>query len=349
MVGRTLAGSLGLIADFDLGENGWKDDMDNNLLWLSVLTQGRVTDVLTTLPASPAQGDVVVLAAGHATNPNKIAAYDEGAWKYRAPLAGWRVFNVTLGVFMQFSGTAWVNDTAGLNAEDVRDVMAAALSNGSNVNIVSNDAADTITINAIGDGAGLDAEGVRDVIGAALVQSGLATVAVNDAGDTITVGATGDGTGLTSEQVMDQIAAMLQQGSNVTLTYNDAGDTLTIAAAGAAAVVNAYRAGWFYTSALAASEVVMIHAFTKAVTFPANFGGSVAAVGGTMPGATLVLDVQKNNVSVGSLSISTAGVATFTSTGGTAVAFAIGDRLKVVGPATVNTATNVSGTFEGTF
>ncbi|MEJ7831351.1 MAG: hypothetical protein WKF79_00415 [Nocardioides sp.] len=124
----------------------------------------------------------------------------------------------------------------------------------------------------------------------------------------------------------------------------------TVAQLAALAVAgNAYRVGWFFTSAMAASEVVLLHAFTKATTFAGNFAGSVAAVDGVAPEAQLVIDVQKNNVSVGSLSVSVGGVATFTSTGGTAVAFAVGDRMKLVGPATVNAATNVSGTFEGTF
>lgn len=189
MPSRILAGSLGLTGDWDAGEDGWKDGNDANLLWLSVLTQGRFTDQVAAEPGAPAEGDIYILAASHATHPNEIAVYDEGAWHYKAPLSGWRLYNVTLGVFAQFSGTAWANDAAGLDAEAVRDIMAAALTGGSNVTIVPNDAADTITIDATGGGTGLDAEGVMDTIAAMLQQGSNVTLTYNDAADTLTVAA----------------------------------------------------------------------------------------------------------------------------------------------------------------
>lgn len=189
MPSRVFAGSLGLTGDWDAGEDGWKDGMDGNLLWLSVLTQGRFIDQAAAEPGTPAEGDVYVLAASHATHPNELAVFDEGAWHYKAPLSGWRLYNVTLGLFSQFNGTTWANDAAGLDAEGVRDIMAAALTSGTNVSVVPDDAADTITINATGDGAGLDAEGVMDTIAAMLQQGSNVTLTYNDGADTLTVAA----------------------------------------------------------------------------------------------------------------------------------------------------------------
>lgn len=76
-----------------------------------------------------------------------------------------------------------------LTAEDVRDVIGAALRAGTNVQIVVDDNGDTITISATGGGGGAayTDEQVRDVIGAALRGAGGATVEVDDAGDTITI------------------------------------------------------------------------------------------------------------------------------------------------------------------
>lgn len=334
MVERTLAGSLGLSGGWTAGEDGWHTGMASNLLWLSVLVQGRFVDQVTAEPGSPAEGAVYILSAGHATHPNELAVFDNGAWLYRAPLAGWRLFNTTLGIFSQFDGTAWLNDTAGLNAENVRDIMAAALVSGTNVTVVPDDAADTITLNAVGGGGGLDAEGVRDVIGAALTASGLATVNVNDAADTIDIGATGDGTGLTAEQVMDIIAGMIAAGSNVTVTYNDASDTLTIAAAGSAGVVRPITVQ-VLTTPPAASEILGTYPAVDAFTIPANFAGSASTVISN-PSATFTIDVQRQVggtgafTSIGTITVSAAGAVTWATAGGVSVAIAALDVLKFV-------------------
>lgn len=102
--------NLALKGDWLLGEDNWKDDMDSNLLKLSVLTQGRFIDQVAAEPGAPAEGDIYVLDDTHATYPNNVAVYDEAAWHYFAPLIGWRMFNVTLGHFEQYDGTQWSGD-----------------------------------------------------------------------------------------------------------------------------------------------------------------------------------------------------------------------------------------------
>lgn len=109
-----------------------------------------------------------------------------------------------------------------------------------------------------------------------------------------------------------------------------------------------YPIGWFFTTAPTASEVLLLHVFTKDVTFAANFAGSFGSCG-TNPAAQFDIDVQKNGASVGTVSISAAGAVTFTSSGGAAVDFVAGDVMRLVAPAGVDTAASVAATFEGTF
>lgn len=71
--------------------------------------------------------------------------------------------------------------------EAVQDAVAGVLTQGTNVTLTYNDAANTLTVAAAGGSAGLDAEAVRDAIGIALVGVGNIAVTVNDAADTITI------------------------------------------------------------------------------------------------------------------------------------------------------------------
>lgn len=67
------------------------------------------------------------------------------------------------------------------------------------------------------------------------------------------------------------------------------------------------------------------------ITFAANFSGSVGHVG-TNPDATFAIDVQDDGVSIGTISISTGGVFTFTTSGGTAKTVASGSRIEFYAP-----------------
>jgi hypothetical protein len=106
MAARNLP-NLGLKAFFALGEDGWNDEVDSNFLKLSTLVQGGVLSVITTRPASPAQNDVYLMAAGASSNPNHIAVYDGGEWKHFAPVKGWSVYNRATDAYLIYSGTAW--------------------------------------------------------------------------------------------------------------------------------------------------------------------------------------------------------------------------------------------------
>ena len=88
MASRTLVGGLSLKGDWDLGEDNWKAEFDLNLLKLSVLVHGSAESLVAAEPGAPAEGEIVILGDTHATHPNAIAAFDEGAWVYIDPWDG---------------------------------------------------------------------------------------------------------------------------------------------------------------------------------------------------------------------------------------------------------------------
>ena len=82
-----------------------------------------------------------------------------------------------------------------------------------------------------------------------------------------------------------------------------------------------------------AGQLVCIYTAAAAMTFPANFASpnSYGTVGNN-PVATAGYSIYKNGVLVGNISISTAGVFTFTTVGGTPFSLNAADRLTIVAP-----------------
>ena len=197
-------------------------------------------------------------------------------------------------------------------AELIRDTIAAALLEGTNVTITVDDAGDTITIAAAGGGGGLDAEAVRDTIGTALVEGSGVDITVNDAGDTITIAvvdasATAKGivelatdaetiTGTdtaravtpaslaakladtsVAEIIRDVIGAALAEGAAIDITVNDGGDSITIAATDASATAKGIVELATDAEAITGTDTV------RAIT-PANLAAVLAAVRGAYVG-----------------------------------------------------------------
>lgn len=130
--------------------------------------------------------------------------------------------------------------------------------------------------------------------------------------------------------------------TNVDLTVDEKGRITAINDGGG----NQYRFGFFATTAPTANEVLFLHTPTQAFVLADDFSGSVGKVG-TNPASTLVLTVTKNGASVGTISISTAGVFIFSTTG-TTVSIGLGDVLGVIAPATpVASVLNITVTFLG--
>ena len=119
MASRTLP-NLGLIGFFDLGEDGWDDEISSNLLKLSVLTQGNVISTVSATPGAPADGDVHIFDATHPTQANKVAVRDDGAWVYITPVEGWLLYDKATDKYMKFDGATWAELELGGGAAKYR-------------------------------------------------------------------------------------------------------------------------------------------------------------------------------------------------------------------------------------
>lgn len=109
--------NLGTVFGWVLGYDGWKTEMDRNLVLFDLAAQAWVSDKdLTAPPGSPSLGDRYIVGAtptGDWTGREfQLAVYDGTAWVFAAPKAGWRVWVADESKFYRYDGAAWVDDTA---------------------------------------------------------------------------------------------------------------------------------------------------------------------------------------------------------------------------------------------
>jgi hypothetical protein len=93
-------------------------------------------------------------------------------------------------------------------------------------------------------------------------------------------------------------------------------------------------------------EVLLLHVFTVDVQFETDWDGAQSFVG-TLPADTVVLDVQRNGTSVGSITIDDAGDVTFETVAARPI-FVIGDVMTIVAPSPADgDIANCAFTFRG--
>lgn len=114
----------------------------------------------------------------------------------------------------------------------------------------------------------------------------------------------------------------------------DAQDDATQALAEIAALLEPiYHLTYFRAGAMTDARVLFIHTFSVPVTFPGNMSGAYGSNSVAPADVTYTFDVQKNGVTAGTIVMTNANnAATFTTSGGTPLAFAAGDVIKVVAP-----------------
>lgn len=91
----------------------------------------------------------------------------------------------------------------------------------------------------------------------------------------------------------------------------------------------------FATTSPNSLEVLSIFTSDTNYQIPANFNGSVASVT-TPPSASYILDVELNNSSIGTITISTSGIATFSTIATTYTSIKEGDVISIIAPATTD-------------
>lgn len=132
------------------------------------------------------------------------------------------------------------------------------------------------------------------------------------------------------------------------ILYYDLSNGIWYNAPPPAAATEYYRVGFFFTTTPTTSEVLLLHTFHDAVSFLDDFTGQFSGDVGTNPTSSFAMDIQKNGVSVGTITVGTGGAITIATTGGS-LAFAAGDQIKIVAPVSADaTCANFSGTFKGT-
>lgn len=239
-----------------------------------------------------------------------------------------------------FPFTAAATDPGIITLEQVRDAVAAFITPGTGITVDHNDAGDTLTINAVLTNL-LEFKGTIDC-------SANPNYPAAVVGDTYVVSVAG--------KIGGALGADVEVGDTVICTVDNAGGTQASVGAdwsilnrnitGGGGTTPPFTLGWgFGDGPATAGETLFTYVFAEAVDFADDWSGSYGACGAN-PTASYVLTIYKNGASVGTVTLSTGGVATFATTGG-AISFAAGDTIKVQGD-TDATVADVAVTFKGT-
>lgn len=102
-----------------------------------------------------------------------------------------------------------------------------------------------------------------------------------------------------------------------------------------------------FKTAPTSSQVIDTMAVVREIDLPANLAGSLGLVG-TNPTSTFVMELKDDGTTIATISISTSGVFTFATIGGTAKTVLVGSELSLVAPAAVSaTIANMTFTLLG--
>lgn len=163
MASRTLPG-LGLRAFYNVGEDGWGDNMNEDLRKLSILVMPVVFSTVTEMPDSPTDGDRHLLLAegSNSEAEDSIILFDVDTWVVIQPSEGWEVYNIGDSTKYRYVGGSWIALEGGaVTAGDVSyDAGDAGDSNSTMTNV--RDALDDLyyRIRNIDAGGGVDAGAV---------------------------------------------------------------------------------------------------------------------------------------------------------------------------------------------
>lgn len=103
---RTLPG-LGLRGFYTPGTAGYGTPLSEDLRLLSAVSQLAVSSRTTAISAL-ADGTILIARTDDATNPNKVAIRDNGAWVYYTPHEGMMAYVRDEDIYVRWTGSEWV-------------------------------------------------------------------------------------------------------------------------------------------------------------------------------------------------------------------------------------------------
>lgn len=114
------ANNLPLKYGWNPKESGWSSDMNLNLQLLAALAHIYVvSDELTSPPGSPTLQSVYIPADGSSGDwlghDDELAIYTSQGWKFVTPSPGWRARVAGDSQSLEWNGSSWVADSAGLS------------------------------------------------------------------------------------------------------------------------------------------------------------------------------------------------------------------------------------------
>jgi hypothetical protein len=328
---------LGLYYGWTDHDNGWGGDTNDALELLDSLIMAAVEQMgLNTPPGSPVNGTRYVVGSAPTGawtgKANNIAAYINSAWKFYAPIYGFRVYDKnTNQYFGWLTSNAWVKEidtgetpftaqtvwTTGTHYTSIPPASYVSYNGSSYVCLTDHTAGTFATDLAAGKWGPVATAGTTPL--GTLVNWATATA-------------------YTSNQPASFVqingstySCAISHTSGTFATDLAAGKWIPIALAGAANTI--YDFSIYVLGFVPGGQHLYRLSLTRAVEAPANLAGSVGKVGSN-PTASYAVDLKKNGTTFATATVSTGGVVSFTTVGGVAVDFAIGDYIDVYAQAT---------------
>jgi len=108
-----------------------------------------------------------------------------------------------------------------------------------------------------------------------------------------------------------------------------------------------YDVGVFLPGIPTNNQLLLQYVFVRTIEFPDEFAGAEGLVG-TNPTAAATIDIKKNGTSIGTISITTGGVVSFVTAGGSVETFIAGDKLELIAQASADVSlSDISITLSG--
>lgn len=368
----TTGPNLGLPLDIPLHSDGWDVPYNNAMLLLDTLLGGKVLSVVTaTPPGSPDDGDAYVIAAsptgawsGKAKN---LTVYHNSAWNFFPPKKGMRVLNLADSKFYYYNNSAaWaIEDNTGPAGPEPFDTLAVWVTStvytatapasyvshlGSSYVCLTSHTAGTFAtdlgagkwglVAEVGSAGATGTNGTNGSAGATGLTGATGTAGSAGATGAVPFGTLAPWVTATAYSATAPASYVSINGSSyVCLTGHTSGTFATDLAAAKWGLVASAGLAYDLSLYVQGQPTATLHVYSlmmaRAVTMPANLVGSYGFVA-TNPASTAAFDAKKNGTTCATASISTSGVFTFTTTGGTSVSFAAGDRLDIYAPGTAD-------------